>query len=81
MIKIYKTGGVWNDGQIKFQVMLKNFYLSFLSFSSFDNKTKQISKLVLTEQEASESLFSKSSIRRSQKSDHTHFYLDMFEKC
>lgn len=41
MIKIYKTGGVWNDGQIKFQVMLKNFYLSFLSFSSFDNKTNQ----------------------------------------
>lgn len=80
MIKIYKTGGVWNDGQIKFQVMLKKL-LSFLSFSSFDNKTKQISKLVLTEQEASESLFSKSSIRHSQKSDHTHFYLDMFEKC
>lgn len=81
MSKIYKTGGVWNDGQIKFQVMLKKFSLSILSFSSFDKKTKQISKLVLTEQEASESLFSKSSICHSQKSDHTHFYLDMFEKC
>lgn len=78
MIKIYKTGGVWNDGQIKFQVMLKNFSVSWVSPLL---TTKQISKLVLTEQEASESLFSKSSIRHSQKSDHTHFYLDMFEKC